>query len=464
MKLLLIIFSFSLIHSIHAQSFEVIQLQNLLCGFKHLSVHLYNPANFDTVFSKGYSNFSPSIDSKYIREDFEFSISDKSISGSAYISYSEAYDRFELLQIDNTSKSSIVLNGIWDDTTHRTLTFFPVENYPQWGLPGTVQLKWKYIFQEGNTFTKEIWLASDNKETLSSSYNYSNHSIQFDTAQWEQHSIPIHDGNIFFQSTGKGQPILLINGGPGWSSNHIKPFAEMLNKLNYRVIIYDQRGTGNSKLNSLDSNTVSLKQMVIDIEVIRKHLNLKSWIVAGHSFGAMLAMNYCVLHPDNISKLLLLAPGGMNLNFFETYQSSINARLSKQNIDNISYWTSKTESNSSITSMNIIYNTLPAFLYYDSLVNSMMNYIDTTTWNSQTASLIWNDLARINFDITPGLKKFSKPVLIVQGNQDALGNQHAMEIKNVFQNSQLQFINNAAHIIWADQPLQCLEIVSSFLK
>ncbi|MBC8883162.1 hypothetical protein H9X57_06365 [Flavobacterium piscinae] len=74
-----------------------------------------------------------------------------------------------------------------------------------------------------------------------------------------------------FRVFGKGNPILIINGGPGMNSEGFVEIAKEIAALNYQAIIYDQRGTGNSKLEVIDSSTITMDLMVQDMEHLRKN-------------------------------------------------------------------------------------------------------------------------------------------------------------------------------------------------
>ena len=76
---------------------------------------------------------------------------------------------------------------------------------------------------------------------------------------------------LHYKVYGKGTPLVIINGGPGMNSKGFESLAIELSK-NYRVIIYDQRGTGNSVLPKLDGSTINMQLMVEDIESLRRHL------------------------------------------------------------------------------------------------------------------------------------------------------------------------------------------------
>ncbi|HAO05735.1 MAG: alpha/beta fold hydrolase [Bacteroidetes bacterium] len=446
-----------------AQKLAIDLLSEKIIGYHNMDITIAT-SNNGSIFSKGVSNFHSTLNGKYTQEDFSFVLNEAIISGTAYLGFSDLYNRYELTQVDNKSKSMILLHGTWDDSTHQSITFANPDAIEQWGLPYGMKLEWKYRFISVDNFIKEIWLINNGIRSLSSSYNYYNALVPNNVAGWHKDEIKLDDGKIVFEKKGEGEPILLINGGPGWSSAHIKPFGEMLSNIGFQVIIFDQRGTGGSRFTNEDSTTITFSHIVEDMEKIRKKLNFNHWIVIGHSFGGMLAMDYAKKYPKSISKVLLMAPGGYDLSFLDSYQQSLNSRLQPQNLSSIAGWSNMVETNPSKASLNIIYNTLPAFLYNDNLIDSVMQYIDEKTWNIQTSSLMWNDLAKESFNIGDNLRTFEKPVLILQGKQDALGEYLATTIRKKFINAELILINECAHIIWVDNPDESLSIIRRFLN
>src|SRR5689334_16592621 len=87
-----------------------------------------------------------------------------------------------------------------------------------------------------------------------------------------------------YQTFGEGEPILIINGGPGMNSNGFADMANTISQLGYTTIIYDQRGTGKSVLEKVDSTTITMDLMAKDIEDLRIQLKIDQWTVLGHSF------------------------------------------------------------------------------------------------------------------------------------------------------------------------------------
>ena len=99
-----------------------------------------------------------------------------------------------------------------------------------------------------------------------------------------------------------GIPVLYLHGGPGGGSseNHRRYFDPTI----YKIILFDQRGCGRSKPSpSMFENTTQL--LVKDIEIIRQHLHIEQWLIAGGSWGTALAMVYGITHPDCVLGFIL---------------------------------------------------------------------------------------------------------------------------------------------------------------
>lgn len=111
---------------------------------------------------------------------------------------------------------------------------------------------------------------------------------------------------IFYRIWGEGEPLVFINGGPGFASKGYHSYAEALAK-NRQVILYDQRGTGKSVREKFNPPKVYMHQLVDDLERLRQHFNFEKWDVMGHSFGGQVAMYYATKNPERVNKLVLSA-------------------------------------------------------------------------------------------------------------------------------------------------------------
>ncbi len=279
-----------------------------------------------------------------------------------------------------------------------------------------------------------------------------------------QKTIDIKDGdntihlNVFGEI---GTPVLIINGGPGMNSNGFADLAKTISKNN-KAIIYDQRGTGESSIPLANRETITMDHMVADIEIIRRHLKLDTWIVFGHSFGGMLASYYAAQHPERISKLILSSSGGIDMELFSGL--NITSRLTEKQRNAVNYWARKIANGDTTyhARINRAKNLAPAYLYNKSFVPKIAERL--TQVNMQINTLVFQNMRTIDFDCKEKLFEFKKPVLIIQGKQDIVGEHIAEKAHNTFPNSKLVLLENCAHYGWLDQPVQYFNYIDTFLK
>lgn len=122
---------------------------------------------------------------------------------------------------------------------------------------------------------------------------YSTGFLQVDdihTLYWEQSGNP------------DGVPIVLLHGGPG--AGTIPEYRRFFDPHFYRIIMFDQRGSGRSEpLGDVRNNTPDL--LVSDIEKLRNHLRIAKWHVFGGSWGSTLALLYAAEHANMCASLIL---------------------------------------------------------------------------------------------------------------------------------------------------------------
>ncbi len=280
---------------------------------------------------------------------------------------------------------------------------------------------------------------------------------------YSQEAFTISENGVdtYFRVYGKGTPMLVINGGPGMNSEGFTGLAELFSEKN-QAIIYDQRGTGKSTMEIVDSNTVTLDLMVEDIERIRKHLKIKKWVVFGHSFGGMLASYYATKYPKRIKGLILSASGGVDLELFN--ELDIQGKLTEEQRDSLGYWNQKIAEGDTSYHARLQRGKFlaPAYLYDDSHVPKIA--IRLTQGNNTLNGLVFQDMFKMPFDCKPLLKKFKKPVLIIQGKQDIIPVSISELAHGIFPNSRLVILDQCAHYPWLEKKTAYLAAIHTFLK
>jgi proline iminopeptidase len=116
--------------------------------------------------------------------------------------------------------------------------------------------------------------------------------------------MDVDEHQVYYEQCGNpdGKPAVFLHGGPGGGgSEEVRRF---FNPDIYRIIVFDQRGCGRSKPHGcLENNTTW--DLVSDIELLRKKLDINKWLVFGGSWGSTLSLAYAQTHPDSVSELVL---------------------------------------------------------------------------------------------------------------------------------------------------------------
>src|SRR5467141_608889 len=76
--------------------------------------------------------------------------------------------------------------------------------------------------------------------------------------------------DLFYKVVGPadGDYVLVLSGGPGEDIHSMEGIADELGKK-YQCVMWEQRGTGRSKLPRYDSSTINLNAYMEDIEALR---------------------------------------------------------------------------------------------------------------------------------------------------------------------------------------------------
>ena len=126
----------------------------------------------------------------------------------------------------------------------------------------------------------------------------------------EKIEISTPKGNFFVWTKRIGNnpkvKVLLLNGGPGMSHEYFECMENFLPAEGVEFIYYDQLGTGFSD-NPNDENLWDLPRYVEEVEQVRKALQLdaSNFVVLGHSWGGILALEYALKYQANLKGLVI---------------------------------------------------------------------------------------------------------------------------------------------------------------
>jgi len=127
---------------------------------------------------------------------------------------------------------------------------------------------------------------------------------------YESGMLDVGDSHrIYWEVCGNpsGRPTLVLHGGPG---SGCSPGARRYFDPDvYRIILFDQRGSGRSTPHAsepgIDLSTNTTGHLLADIEQLRHHLRIESWLLLGGSWGSTLALAYAERHADRVTAMVL---------------------------------------------------------------------------------------------------------------------------------------------------------------
>ncbi len=119
--------------------------------------------------------------------------------------------------------------------------------------------------------------------------------------------LTVPGGSMWYRVSGTGTatPVVLLHGGPGFSSFYLKPFEDLGDDR--QVVRYDQLGGGKSDTTS-DTTRFTIARFVAELDSLRSALGVETWHVFGHSWGTILALEYYRAHPARVASLTFGSP------------------------------------------------------------------------------------------------------------------------------------------------------------
>jgi aminoacrylate hydrolase len=209
------------------------------------------------------------------------------------------------------------------------------------------------------------------------------------------------DSEIFYESHGSGEPVLLVPGlggvGSYWNPN-ISDFS-----AKYRVIVHDHRGTGQSTHSKIK---YSVDQMTDDLLRLMDHLKIERAHLVGHSTGGAIGQTLAAKRPERLASLVLYATWTRCDAFFARVFEARRALL--------------------MTAGAAAYvRSTPVFLYPDWWINQNLKLIEEreklTIANFPAAEIAASRIdAIVAFDRTADLARIKVPTLVICARDDFL--------------------------------------------
>lgn len=114
--------------------------------------------------------------------------------------------------------------------------------------------------------------------------------------------------------------LIVVHGGPGDDFGYLRVLKALSNK--YRVVFYDQRGSGLSP--RVSKEILTLEQNLDDLHAVITHFSQGNQVkLIGHSWGGMLVSAYLGKYPNSISQAVIIEPGMLDKDAAKAFVNKI---------------------------------------------------------------------------------------------------------------------------------------------
>ncbi len=281
---------------------------------------------------------------------------------------------------------------------------------------------------------------------------------------------------LYYKEIGRGDPLVVLHGGPGASHDYLLPGLLPLARTN-RLIFVDERGSGRSeRLEDVKAYTV--EQMVEDVEGLRQALGLGRINLLGHSYGGVVAQAYALKYQQNLAHLVLCSTFSSTRALNEVFRK-MKARMPaelRERIDRMEaaglYGRGKPFERNRYTSdyMTAAWGEgyFP-YLYqrspdpnYDPVANGVMAWdLYREMWGSHGEFVVDGNLVSVEY--TDRLATLKVPTLITVGDHDQTDPALAEAMRAKIAGSKLVVLPQSGHMTFVDQPRLFGEAVDGFL-
>jgi proline iminopeptidase len=276
---------------------------------------------------------------------------------------------------------------------------------------------------------------------------------------------------LFYRMVGTGaDTVVLIHGGPGTGMREGFDFDELAAK-GHAVLLYDQRGTGNSELVSTPSR-LTLASHVADLEALRRHFRLDRLSLIGLSWGSAIALHYGIAHPGSLDRIVFLSPmPPTGLHFIQRFArlDSLRTPETRARLRAIdSLWASASDEElpalcrESFQTSGALYQEGGPEAHEPR--GDVCDYPAPVLKNRRTVRVAALTALGVEYNFAPALQRLTRPALVIEGERSKIPLEATRFWARHASRSRLLLIPGAGHRTWLDRPAQLFTAIEQFLR
>lgn len=293
--------------------------------------------------------------------------------------------------------------------------------------------------------------------------------------------IEVVGGELAVFSIGQGEPLIFLHGGPGDTHDYMKRMAEPLyagkmqtgyqGQQSYQFIFFDQRGTGQSKLNARSKENFRIELLFDDLDRVRRNFTTESVRLIGHSWGAMYALYACMHSPHLYSHAALLNMGPLDM---EMEMLSGKALLSAMGTEDHHAWRELREKRNRARDVSDVKEVedcdrqmmrlrVKSWIYAPEQREAfLVDYFQDPPPDREVNKNIWE--AQANWFSWENVERAKSKIWLLAGRHDATPQKQFDRLQTLLPNSTLTIYEECGHIPWLEKPDRFYRDLSSHLS
>ncbi len=279
-----------------------------------------------------------------------------------------------------------------------------------------------------------------------------------------EHEAVLNGVRIHFTIRGQGPPLIAISGGPGMDARLWDDFGGIDDFVT--IIAIHPRGSGLS--GDAPDDAYSLRDYAEDVDALRRHLDLERPLIAGWSHGGMIAQQFAISFPDDLSRLILMDTSAFFSDFLNDVEASVEAFRGQpwyaKSLEALrKEWAGDYETDEDL-----------AALWADEMKFYFARFDHRArAYHERTKDLpvrigplkVFNDAEAPVMDMRRSLENVRAPTLILVGRHDFITNvAMAEEMDRHLPNSQLVVFEESGHFPLVEEREKFYQIIRNFVS
>ena len=279
--------------------------------------------------------------------------------------------------------------------------------------------------------------------------------------------VVVDGQRVVAYSFGQGdETVFCLNGGPGLDCDYLREAHSCLADHGYRVVAFDQLGTGASD-RPADASLWTIGRYVAETEAVRQALGLGRVHLLGHSWGGWLGIDYALAHPQAL-KTVVLADTNADMPHLITELERLRAALGPETVAMMQ----SHEAEGTIDH--------PEYLAAITILDHR-HVCRLAEWPAPVKRSIegWNKAPYVamqgpneflftgnlkDWNRVPDLHRIAVPVLIAVGRHDEMTPACALRMKLHLPDAELAVFPNSSHMPFYEEPEAYYPVLLRFLE